>query len=187
MSILATLFRGLSTIGITDFATAATFMNALVLWLSLVMLYLVARRLYGAAVARLTWPLGLLLLVLSPQISTVYTDTLAMIFPISLWYVALKIAAAEQGRRRFAADAGGSAIGYWYFDQTDGDYGDTSGTDCFWGLGYVEPSTVCAMASSSAHHDRRHYRPGIGESLHLCVVYQKRRYAGDIALSGSSK
>ena len=102
LSILATLFRGLSTIGITDFATAATFMNALVLWLSLVMLYLVARRLYGAAVARLTWPLGLLLLVLSPQISTVYTDTLAMIFPISLWYVALKIVAAGQGRRRFA-------------------------------------------------------------------------------------
>lgn len=94
--VLGGFFKLMKMIGVTDLVAAAAVLNAVLLWFSQVMLYLVARRLYGARIARLTWPLGLLLLAISPQTATVYTDTLAAVFPISLWYVSLRVLAAQR-------------------------------------------------------------------------------------------
>jgi hypothetical protein len=93
-------FKLVRLLGVSDLVTAASVLNAVALWLSQIMLYLVARRLYGARIARMTWPLSLLLLAISPQTATVYTDTLAALFPISLWYVVLRASAARSSNTR---------------------------------------------------------------------------------------
>lgn len=92
---LGAFFRILHVLRVDDFLTGAAALSACLLWLTQLLTFLVARRLYGKKFALVSLLLGFVLIGLSPQVATIYTDTLALIFPIASLYLALRAIDAQ--------------------------------------------------------------------------------------------
>lgn len=102
---LGAFFRLLHQMGINDFLTAGVVLSAILLWATQVLIYLAARYLYGRRIAVLSLIFSFVLIDLSPQVATVYTDTLALIFPISILYLSLRFINATTTRAKVSLSA----------------------------------------------------------------------------------
>lgn len=74
---------------ITDLYLSAIVLNSMVLTLSLLLTFLVARRIAGSAMAVFTLVPASAYIVLSPWVAIPYSDTLGMVFPILILYLFL--------------------------------------------------------------------------------------------------
>ena len=113
--LLSAYFRFAITLGVTDLAMAAAFLNAVVLYTATALTYWAARMLAGsrAAIPALL-PLGIFVLY-SPWAGVLYSDTVGMMFPVLI--LCLLLAANRSRHRRvriplwILAGAAG-AVGY---------------------------------------------------------------------------
>lgn len=93
-----------------------TYINIIVMNLSLWVFYLIARRLYGTRIAIIGLLLFTPFIVLSPWSTTFYTDTVGMLFPLLMLYILIRGLAAD--RRLFswgfyALSGSCAAVGYF--------------------------------------------------------------------------
>lgn len=117
---IVTLLAGVFTIsdwlGIHDYQTVSMILNVVVLSLAQVVLFLIARKLYGKRVALLALFLSVPLITFSPYTAITYTDTLGILFPILLFYIYVLIRQSSKHKNRlvWVATLGViAAIGYF--------------------------------------------------------------------------
>lgn len=91
---LGMFFRTLRHFGFTDLLTAAIALNVALMSAAQVLLYMTVKLMYGRRLAALALVFGFVFITLSMYVQIPYTDTLTIIFPISLLYMAYKAAAA---------------------------------------------------------------------------------------------
>ena len=91
LSALGAYFRFLHHFKFNDFLTASVLLDVALMWLTQIMIYLVAKNLYGRKIAALSLIFSFALITLSMHVQTVYTDTLAIVFPITLLYLSLRL------------------------------------------------------------------------------------------------
>lgn len=109
-------YKALLVFGIKSFSLAPIFMNVVAMELAAISIFLVCQKLFGRRLAVLSVPLSFILITLSFWTTTPYTDTLTLVFPISILYLFL-IAYEKRGSKRtillLSATIGSlTAIGY---------------------------------------------------------------------------
>lgn len=102
---LGALFGFLHRLGLDDFLTAASLLSAVLLWCAQLLTYLAADLLYGKRFALITLIFTFILINCSPQVATIYTDTLALVFPVAILYFSLRLARAQRLVTRAAFSA----------------------------------------------------------------------------------
>ncbi len=102
-------------LGFHDQVSATIILNLAFMNTTLVMLYLCIKRLLGSGAAIFGLLLGFVFITLSLWSRTLYSDTVGMVFPITVFYLLLRLRAARAGWRQIAlATAIGviSGLGY---------------------------------------------------------------------------
>ena len=86
--LIKTVFQAASTIGITNFQLVGTMMNLIAINLSLLLIYLTARRLFGIKKAVFSLVISTAVLPMAfIYLPIFYTDTLSLPFPIAMIYL----------------------------------------------------------------------------------------------------
>lgn len=100
--LLKTAFQAASTIGITNFQLVGTVINLVAINLSLLFIYLVARRLFGTKKAVFSLVVSAAILPMVFIYAPIfYTDTLSLPFPIAVIYLYLIYRDAKDKRKAF--------------------------------------------------------------------------------------
>lgn len=86
---LGLFFKALSHFGVDNFLLAASLLNTFVLFLTQIIIFLVAYLLYGRRIAAISIIFSFVFLSLSMHVQTPYTDTLAIFFPIAIFLLFL--------------------------------------------------------------------------------------------------
>lgn len=89
VTILGVFFKGLHHLGVQDFLWPATLLNVAVLFLTQLVTFATALLLYGKRVAAVTLLFGFAFVGLSMFVQTPYTDTLTIIFPVSILFLSI--------------------------------------------------------------------------------------------------
>lgn len=88
---LGFLFKIVHHFGSSDYLTAATYLNLVLMWVTQILIFLVAKMLYGRRIAAIALIFCFVFISLSMYVQIPYTDTLTLVFPIGLFYIALQI------------------------------------------------------------------------------------------------
>ncbi|MFZ1250585.1 MAG: hypothetical protein WAR37_04035 [Candidatus Microsaccharimonas sp.] len=85
--LLAGLFTTMKFFGFTNYLWGATLFNVTVLLVVQILIFLSAHRMYGRRIALLSLPFSFVLVGLTMHVQTPYTDTIAILFPILIFYL----------------------------------------------------------------------------------------------------
>jgi Dolichyl-phosphate-mannose-protein mannosyltransferase len=111
LALLGSLFRVAQGFGVTDFLSVAIALNIGVLILTQLITFLVAKLLYGRLIAAVSLLITFVFISLTMYAHIPYTDTLAILFPISTLYITLRIASARRQSVKIALCALLGAVG----------------------------------------------------------------------------
>jgi len=89
LTILGLFFKVLHHFGVTNYLFAAVLLNVGVLFLTHIVTTVVAYMMYGRRIAVIAFGFGFVFITLSMYVQTPYTDTLTVLFPITIFFLAL--------------------------------------------------------------------------------------------------